>query len=201
MNEEPSKELPPETLKALRSLRSEQTPPTDLEDKTVRVLQEKDLISTGTGIRSRRVLASILSTAAAVIFFVLGFGFGSLEQSPTDPRTDDEQYLLVLLETQAVVETGIPESELIDEYSEWARALGEEGTLLDGEKLEDTIRLLRQSPGGVVVESSKIADHKIAIGGYFVIQAGSYDKATQIAASCPHLKYGGSIELRKIEQL
>ena len=36
-------------------------------------------------------------------------------------------------------------------------------------------------------------------GGYFVLQAESYDAAVDIARSCPHLTYGGSIELRRID--
>ncbi len=35
--------------------------------------------------------------------------------------------------------------------------------------------------------------------GYFVIRARDYAEATSIAMTAPHLRYGGSIELRRIE--
>jgi hypothetical protein len=37
------------------------------------------------------------------------------------------------------------------------------------------------------------------IGGLFAIKADDYEKAVEIARECPHLKYGGRIELREIE--
>jgi hypothetical protein len=37
------------------------------------------------------------------------------------------------------------------------------------------------------------------IGGYFVISAADYAEAIEISRDCPHLRYGGRIELREIE--
>ncbi len=41
-----------------------------------------------------------------------------------------------------------------------------------------------------------------ALGGYFVVSARDYDAALAIAIarSCPHLKHGGTIEVRAIEE-
>ena len=37
------------------------------------------------------------------------------------------------------------------------------------------------------------------IGGLFTIKAADYDEAVEISKECPHLKYGGRVELREIE--
>jgi hypothetical protein len=38
-----------------------------------------------------------------------------------------------------------------------------------------------------------------AIGGYFLIRARDYQQAVSIAENCPHLRYGGTIEIRQID--
>jgi hypothetical protein len=37
------------------------------------------------------------------------------------------------------------------------------------------------------------------LAGYFIIGAASLEEARSIARDCPHLKYGGSVEIRRIE--
>jgi hypothetical protein len=39
-----------------------------------------------------------------------------------------------------------------------------------------------------------------AIAGYFLLPASDYDHAITIAKTCPHLKHGGTIEIRQIER-
>ncbi len=36
------------------------------------------------------------------------------------------------------------------------------------------------------------------LSGYFLITASGQDEALEIAANCPHLEYGGTIEIRRI---
>ncbi len=43
------------------------------------------------------------------------------------------------------------------------------------------------------------AEAKEVIGGIFTIDADSYDEAVEISKDCPHLKYGGWIEVREVE--
>jgi len=37
------------------------------------------------------------------------------------------------------------------------------------------------------------------IGGYYLLQAESYEEATDLCRDCPHLEYGSGIEIRRIE--
>ena len=88
---------------------------------------------------------------------------------------------------------------VIQDYVAWADAMtakdlyagghkltpeGGKSLVLEGERLDVT--------DGPYVETKEI------IGGLFVIKARDYDHATELVADCPHLKYGGRIELRQV---
>ena len=69
-----------------------------------------------------------------------------------------------------------------------------------GEKLsEDGGKLLSMADGAIRVTDGPFVEAKEALGGYFAIKAADYDEAVEISKNCPHLKYGGWIELRKID--
>jgi hypothetical protein len=80
--------------------------------------------------------------------------------------------------------------ERVSEYRNWAIALRRTGAEIRGEKLrrDRSERLGPEAPGGA------------PLGGYFVISAKSWDAAMEVARSCPHLKHGGTIEVRQVEK-
>jgi hypothetical protein len=88
-------------------------------------------------------------------------------------------------------------------YMVWADRMRAEGRLKGGEKLTfDAGKVMRPNGGGkVTVTDGPYAESKELIGGYFAISAKDYDEACRIAASCPHLGYGGSIEVRQVDQM
>ena len=91
---------------------------------------------------------------------------------------------------------------VVQEYGAWRQKLADEGRLVGGEKLEDgTARQLSATDGRIDVTDGPFAEAKEVIGGYFMIEAGDYDEAVTISRECPHLKYGGRVELRRIEEL
>jgi len=65
------------------------------------------------------------------------------------------------------------------------------GQLVTADKLTDEDG--RWLGGAAVVGSNE------RIGGFFIIRAHNLAEAEQIAASCPHIKHGGRIELRVIQ--
>ena len=88
------------------------------------------------------------------------------------------------------------------EYMGWADRLRTESRLKAGEKLTfDAGRVLRAQGGRVLTTDGPFAESKELLGGFFVIAARDYDEAGRIAESCPHFKYGGSIEIRQIDVL
>ncbi len=90
---------------------------------------------------------------------------------------------------------------MIGEYIAWKEKIEAEGRLLGGEKLTDEGgKHLRAEGGEIRVTDGPFAEVKEALGGYFEIEADDYDEAVDISKSCPHLKYGGWIELREIDK-
>jgi hypothetical protein len=75
-----------------------------------------------------------------------------------------------------------------------------EGRLKAGEKLApNTGRVLTPENDRIVVTDGPYAESKELLGGFYVIAAKDYDEACRVAESCPHLKYGGNIEIRQID--
>jgi hypothetical protein len=85
-------------------------------------------------------------------------------------------------------------------YLGWADRMREEGRLKAGEKLtNDAGRVIRSAAGRISVTDGPYAESKELTGGFFIIAAKDYDEACRVAESCPHLGYGGRIEIRQID--
>jgi hypothetical protein len=82
------------------------------------------------------------------------------------------------------------------DYVEWNAA----GRRKAGEKLaNDGGRMLRAEAGRVMVTDGPYAESKELLGGFYIIDAADYDEASRLAETCPHLKYGGRVEIRRID--
>jgi hypothetical protein len=91
---------------------------------------------------------------------------------------------------------------VIKEYGAWAAKMREEKRFVGGEKLtDDAGKVLRNKQGKIVVTDGPYAESKEVVGGYFAISAKDYAEACEIARACPHLKYGGRVEVREIHAL
>jgi hypothetical protein len=107
------------------------------------------------------------------------------------------QYVLLLRDNGKAFSGLSPEElqKLVQKYSEWRRTKATAGQKLkDGEG-----RVLRKSNGKPSVTDGPFAEAKEIMGGFFVIEAGSYDEAVEIAKTCPHMEFG-SMEVRLIER-
>lgn len=111
-------------------------------------------------------------------------------------------YLLILHEQPQDFSQFPPEAieAVIAEYVGWSKKLETEGKFAGGQKLKDEGgRLLSGTNGDFRVTDGPYAEAKEVIGGFFTITASEYNEAVNIAKDCPHLKYGGRIEVREIE--
>jgi hypothetical protein len=111
-------------------------------------------------------------------------------------------YMLFLHETPADFAAFSPEEiqKVIAEYTAWRDKIKEEGKFVGSAKLKDEGgKQIVGSNGGLRVTDGPFTEAKEVIGGYFGISADNYDDAVETAKSCPHLKYGGRIEVREIE--
>ena len=90
--------------------------------------------------------------------------------------------------------------ELVEEYHGWGEELAGKGKLVSGIKLKDEPgRVLRPQGNGEIDTADGPYRQGETIGGFFIIEASGYDEATATALTCPHLRYGGRIEVREIE--
>ena len=114
------------------------------------------------------------------------------------------RFILLLHESPTAFD-GVSAEEIqkvISEYGAWRQKLAAEGQLAGGEKLEDgTARQLMANDGRVEVTDGPFAEAKEVIGGFFMIEAEDYETAAAISSECPHLRYGGRIELRRIDEV
>jgi hypothetical protein len=79
---------------------------------------------------------------------------------------------------------------ILADYGRWADSLAHDGTLIGGEKLADSTAWF-----GPAHEIAAQGDH---LAGFMLIRVKDRAQAEKVAATCPHLKYGGRIELRRI---
>jgi hypothetical protein len=113
-------------------------------------------------------------------------------------------FLLLLHRPAGAMPTLPPEAAaaITKDYIGWGDRLRAEGRLKAGEKLTiDAGRAMRSAAGRIVVTDGPYAETKELLGGFFVIAARDYDEACHTAESCPHFKYGGSIEVRRIDPM
>lgn len=111
-------------------------------------------------------------------------------------------YLLLLHEKPTDVSQLSPDAiqAVIAEYVAWSQKVAGEGKLVGGQKLRDEGgKHLNGFGSEFRVTDGPFTEAKEVIGGTFTINASSYDEAVELARGCPHLKYGGWIEVREVE--
>ena len=113
-----------------------------------------------------------------------------------------ERYLLLLHENPEALPAMSPEElqAVIARYKAWGQRLHSEGRLVGNNKLEDgTGRVLRPNgTGQPKITDGPFTETKDVIGGYFLIEAATYEDAVEQCRDCPHLGFG-PIEVRRID--
>ncbi len=91
---------------------------------------------------------------------------------------------------------------VIEKYMIWGDRLRTSGVIHDGQKLADEPgRVIRSKGGQVRVTDGPYSETKEVLGGYYTINAGDYEKAIEVARTCPHLQYGGTNEVRQVDTM
>jgi len=158
-------------VNALRALPRQSLPPAELEGQVVSRLREEGLLVTRP-VRWTYLAAAVLAMA----LFLGGYAIG---------RTRDLEPTHVLL-VHRLASTPEQSRERTREYGAWAR------NLAGGAKL---------AQAGWVLDASRAASSPTnEVSGYFLIRASGDAEALAIAKSCPHIRHGGSVELRRIER-
>jgi hypothetical protein len=183
--------LTPEETRALGALRSGAAPPAALEEATLARLRAEGLVRRPA---KRSALPRILAAAAALALFAAGLAVGrrSVTATPAAASADSAPRFVLFL-YDAPDEPAMSDAQMqqrVSEYRNWAIGLRGRGATIQGEKLRhDAVERLGPAAPG-----------EAPLGGYFVISAKDWDAAVEVARSCPHLKHGGTIEVRQIEK-
>jgi hypothetical protein len=87
----------------------------------------------------------------------------------------------------------------MQKWLEWIERLTREGKYLAGEPL---------MPGGKqlagtqkTVTDGPFVEGKEVVGGFFMINASSYEEAVEIAKDFPEYNYGGTVEVRQVMKM
>jgi hypothetical protein len=112
------------------------------------------------------------------------------------------KYLLLLGGADLDKRTGNPElaPQLFQQFATWIKGLREQGQYVAAYKLQDHTGARLSVRGGQVVEGPFI-ETKEAIGGAFLIEAGTLADAVELARGCPTLRsQNGYVEVRVVEE-
>ena len=183
-----------ENKEGFEKLKTNISPPENLEEKVMMKLKSMNLLS-----RSERKKSYVfkISYSLALLFVGLAIGYSiNFDRKPTSATAKNKsQYILLLYQNEELKGN---EKERIHVYGSWAYKYGAKKIVVGGERLEESGRIISLSGEEIsVTEIKSIYDPRIT-SGYFIIETESYDEAVNIALTCPHIKYGGYIEIREI---
>lgn len=89
--------------------------------------------------------------------------------------------------------------ELVNAHTEWANQLAESGHLIAGDGLsENGVRIHGKDS---VVLDGPYMESKELIGGYYLLQAETFDAVVNLAKACPCHLWGGATEIRPIMEM
>lgn len=150
----------------------------------------------GTWWRSWPAVAGLAATL--VLGFGLGYGWRTWRTGGPVPAEAQPPGYLMLLRAGAPV----PMSEartVYDEYAAWGRALARNGRLVSAEELaDDGTWLIAGADEPAASPTPQAAS--LPVVGFFWIRAPSVDSAVAAALESPHLRRGGTIEIRQIQR-
>ena len=105
------------------------------------------------------------------------------------------RYMLLLYDDPSVWATVSPEEmqKAIEKYRAWMSK-----SVMHARLADDAGKVIRPQKNGTPrATDGPFSETKEILGGYYTIEAESYEQAAEISMSHPHLEYGGTIVLRK----
>jgi hypothetical protein len=157
---------------------------------------------------ARAALSALALAASVLLGVVLGRRTVSPVETAVQPPTHlasapaKEKYVLLLHGPARPANAGPPTAAdsaaaraIVDEYRAWAVSLANSGSLVTAEKLADDPLTMLVADRTVQMAHNTPDE----LGGFFLIQVADSAEAFRIARACPHLKYGGSVQVRRIE--
>lgn len=173
---------PDAPLEEASLLRHEPAASAMLESRVVAALREDGLI------RARSTWTRPARIAASLLIFAAGAVLGRHVSFAVPPSVPAPARYLLLLAGDVTPADG---STRAIEYGEWARGLSAQGIPVSGDELTSHAEL--------VTNRTATFPDLTSVGGYFLIEASDDATAAALARTCPHIRYGGSIVVRRLK--
>ena len=110
-----------------------------------------------------------------------------------------DTYLVLLHESNKMPDLSPEEIQgVIARYKAWGERLRASGNYLASNKLEASGRVLRGDSGKIRITDGPFTETKDVLGGYFLVQAGTYEQAADLCRDSPDFDFG-AIEIRRAE--
>lgn len=170
-------------------MKRKEQPSVSLEKNIISKLRSENLIKQNT-FKMNTNIKRLATIAAAVILFLAGnyFGKKSINQTIINPSMG---YMLILHEDNQFM-PGNP-NEMYQEYAAWMQNTFKKGVNIIGQELKNETIFINSNKD----ETYKDESLQNRTTGYFILEAESLETVLEIAKSNPHIKYGGSIEIKK----
>jgi hypothetical protein len=107
------------------------------------------------------------------------------------------QYMLLLHGDPTVWMKLSPEEtqKAVEKYFAWTK----KPFTRDSKRLaDDAGRVIRSAGGKPKTTDGPYSETKEILGGYYTIEAASYDEAVKLTLDHPQLEYGGTVEVRQV---
>jgi hypothetical protein len=174
-------ELSLDEREALENVKDNAVPPQHIERALVDALRHQGLI----GAPRRLWLLPTVAAAAVIVGIAAGmWGSRGLGDRPSSAA----RYVLLLY----AGDQGEASPDRREEYARWARTVSAQGTAVSGNELAGDAEEITIAP------PPQPYSNPTPLLGYFVIGARDLAEARRIAATCPHLRHGGRIVLRRV---
>jgi hypothetical protein len=114
------------------------------------------------------------------------------------------KYMLLLHDNPASYASLSPEEmqKVVEKFMAWGDRMRKAGVLRDGNKLvDDAGKVMRKNGSQIRVTDGPYSETKEILGGYYMVEADSYEQVVELAQDSPAFDYGGTIEVRKIDRM
>lgn len=112
------------------------------------------------------------------------------------------KYMLLIYSDPATEMTEAEMGQMMGEYFAFTQTIVTSGEMISGEPLQgiETATTVSVRGGAPIVTDGPFAETKEVLGGFYMVDAASLDRAQEIAAAIPTAKFG-RIEVRPLMEI
>jgi len=177
-----SEKLTPEEIEAYKNYRNSMANSELNSEEIIKNLKTKGLIM------KTKNINWVYQIAASLLIAVAAFMVGRSTTGETTLSNNSSFNYMLVLHQDENFNSNNPE-EMFAEYSNWMNSIAERGVKIDGQELKEHSVTVNQN--GIKESPNSI------VSGYFILEADSIEEVIEIAENSPHVKYGGTVEVKE----